>query len=194
MNPERPVRIDPRAVVHQEGIIGLIAIVGLGLRDGSPIAGLGPRGGWVLALAIGLVAGLVIFLAVWALSWIRSVHRLEAWQREMVGNWSAADAAGVALISGLMEEALVRALFQPVVGLVPAALIFGVLHFVPDRKAWVWPLLATMLGLGLGVLFEYWGYPAAAVAHVTINLGGFWRLRHEYLHGGDVPAGGSGVE
>ncbi len=188
------MRIDPRAVVHQEGIIGLIAIVGLGLRDGSPVAGLLPKHGWLPALAVGVGAGLLTFLAVWALSWIRSVHRLEAWQREMVGAWSATDTASVALISGLMEEALVRALFQPIVGLIPAALIFGVLHVVPDRKAWIWPLLATVLGIGLGVLFELWGYPAAAAAHVTINLGGFWRLRKQYFHREDEPERRSGVE
>ncbi|NOZ79048.1 MAG: CPBP family intramembrane metalloprotease [Acidobacteria bacterium] len=192
--PGGAIKIDPRAIVHQEGILGLIAIVGLGLRDRSPVAGLLPRGGLVPALGVGVAAGLGTFLLVWAFSRIPAIHRLEGWQRDMVGGWGMGDVISVALISGLMEEALIRALFQPIVGLVPAAVIFGLLHFVPDRKAWIWPLLATVLGAGLGVLFEVWGYPAAAAAHATINLGGFWRLRRQHFddHGG--PRGQSGVE
>ena len=188
------LKINPRPIVHQEGILGLIAIVGLGLRDGSPIAGLLPRGALALSLGVGTAAGLGTFLLVWALSRIPAVHRLESWQRDMVGGWGVADVISVALISGLMEEALVRALFQPMVGLVPAAVIFGLLHFVPDRKAWIWPLLATVLGAGLGVLFEVWGYPAAAAAHATINIGGLARLRRQHFHEHGGPNSESGVE
>jgi len=54
-----------------------------------------------------------------------------------------------ALLSGLAEEALLRALLQPVIGLVPAALLFAVLHLVPDRRLWMWPVIALGLGLVL---------------------------------------------
>jgi membrane protease YdiL (CAAX protease family) len=83
----------------------------------------------------------------------------------------------IALFSGLAEEALIRALLQPIVGLVPAALVFAALHIVPDRRLWLWPVLALVLGLGLGWVFEHGGYPAAASAHIAINLLSLLRLR-----------------
>jgi membrane protease YdiL (CAAX protease family) len=95
----------------------------------------------------------------------------------MVRGWSATDAVAVAVFSGLAEEALVRALLQPLIGLLPAALLFAALHFMPDRRLWLWPLLALTLGVMLGGLFEFGGYPAAAAAHITINAISLSRLR-----------------
>jgi membrane protease YdiL (CAAX protease family) len=87
------------------------------------------------------------------------------------------DALSVALLSGLAEEALLRALLQPVIGLFPAAVLFAALHLVPDRRLWLWPVIALALGVMLGALFDYGGYPAAAAAHVTINCCALLRLR-----------------
>jgi membrane protease YdiL (CAAX protease family) len=95
----------------------------------------------------------------------------------MVSGWSATDAIAVAVFSGLAEEALIRALLQPIIGLVPAALLFAVLHLVPDRRLWLWPVLALLLGLVLGLAFRIGGYPAAAAAHLLINALAFMRLR-----------------
>ena len=83
----------------------------------------------------------------------------------------------MAAFSGLAEEALIRALLQPVIGLLPAALLFAVLHVVPDRRLWLWPVLACALGVGLGMIFEFGGYPAAAAAHIAINAFALLRLR-----------------
>ena len=102
---------------------------------------------------------------------------LEAWQRKMVKGWSMTDAAVVAVFSGLAEEALVRALLQPVIGLLPAALLFAALHAIPDRRLWLWPVIALLLGIVLGVLFEHAGYPAAAAAHIVINAISLLRLQ-----------------
>ena len=75
----------------------------------------------------------------------------------------------VAVFSGVAEEALIRALLQPIIGLLPAAAVFAVLHVVPDRRLWIWPLMALSLGLVIGGAFSKWGYPAAAAVHVVIN-------------------------
>lgn len=174
---EPPRRILPAAIVHQEGILGVLALVGLGLRDGTPLPGLLPRGALAPSLLAGLIGGALAAAGMWLLGRVPAIRELERWQREMVRGWGLSEVGGIALLSGLAEEGLVRALFQPTVGLVPAALIFAVLHLVPDRRAWVWPVLAFALGIGLGILFERWGYPAAATAHAVINLTGFLRLR-----------------
>ncbi len=174
--------VPPRAIVHQEGVLAVLALIGLGLRDGSPLHGLLPAGNPWIGLAAGSVAGVLLALVGLGARWTRAGRHLEKLQRELVGHWSAGDAVAVALLSGLAEEALIRALLQPFLGLVPAALLFALLHIVPDRRAWMWPVVAFGFGMVLGLLFARWGYPAAAAAHVTVNLVGLLRLRS----GGDT--------
>jgi membrane protease YdiL (CAAX protease family) len=156
-------------VIHQEGVIALIAVIGIWLRDGGFATAFIARGNSLVAVLAGVGAGVACFCLLWMVRAVGPLRDLEAWQRRMVEGWTAGDAVAVAVFSGLAEEALVRALLQPILGLVPAAAIFAVLHFVPDRRLWAWPLMALMLGLGLGWLFARWGYPAAAAAHVVIN-------------------------
>jgi len=158
-------------------VLAVLALIGLGLRDGSPLRGLLPVGDPWLAVFGGTAAGVLLALVGLGARWTRSGRHLEKLQRDLVGHWSTADAVAVALLSGLAEEALVRALLQPFLGLVPAALLFALLHIVPDRRAWMWPVVAFGFGIVLGLLFDHWGYPAAAAAHVTVNLIGLLRLR-----------------
>jgi membrane protease YdiL (CAAX protease family) len=116
-------------------------------------------------------------LLLWVLRGLGALARLEHWQSEMVKGWTVTDALAVALFSGLAEEALLRALVQPLIGLLPAAAIFAVLHLIPDRKLWLWPVLALAMGVVLGGVFELAGYPAAAIAHIVINGLSLLRLR-----------------
>jgi membrane protease YdiL (CAAX protease family) len=170
---ERPDPL-PRAIpatvlIHQEGVVGVIALIGLSLRAEGLLGGLAPRGPIAVSLIWGLGAGVVCAATVWAMRRLPAVAALESWQRHMVRGWSITDAFAVAIFSGLAEEALVRALLQPLIGILPAAVLFAALHFVPDRRLWLWPVLACFLGVLLGLIFEYRGYPAAAAAHVAIN-------------------------
>jgi membrane protease YdiL (CAAX protease family) len=68
-------------------------------------------------------------------------------------------------------------LLQPAIGLLGAALLFAALHLVPDRRLWMWPVIALGLGIVLGLVFSRYGYPAAAAAHCAINLLALTRLR-----------------
>lgn len=172
-----PPSVRPDLLIHQEGIIGLVAVVGLGVKDGNPLLGLAANGPYLVSLGVGAAAGLASSGALWLTRRLPALAELQQFQRRLVRGWTAVDAAAVALLSGLAEEALLRALLQPVIGLVPAALLFAVLHLVPDRRLWMWPVIALVLGLGLGLVFERWGYPAAAAAHVSINLLALLRLR-----------------
>jgi membrane protease YdiL (CAAX protease family) len=121
--------------------------------------------------------GSAAFFALWVIRTLPPLRELERWQRTMVEGWTVFDAVAVAVISGLAEEALIRVLLQPVIGLVPAAMLFAVLHVIPDRRLWLWPVLALVLGLGLGLLYEVAGYPAAAAAHILMNGLSLLRLR-----------------
>ncbi len=172
-----PPRIRAVALVHQEGVLALIAVIGLSFGDRDILQALGPKSGLLGSLAIGAAAGIACVGLLWLLRRVPALERLERWQRGVVTGWSVTDAAAVAVVSGLAEEGLLRALLQPVIGLVPAAVLFAVLHLVPDRELWFWPLFALLSGLLLGGLFEGFGYPAAAAAHVVINAVALLRLR-----------------
>ena len=172
-----PQSIPAVVLIHQEGVIAVIALVGLWFASDSLRAALAPRGPAAAVILLGFAAGLVCALVFWLLRRLPALTDLERWQRGMVRGWSLTDAGAVAVFSGLAEEALIRALLQPVLGLLPAALLFAVLHIVPDRKLWMWPVLALALGVALGWIFEIGGYPAAASAHVAINAFALIRLR-----------------
>jgi len=156
----------------------LIAVIGLAAREGGPIDALAPTGGLSRSLLVGAVAGFASAFAVWLVRGLPPLRALQRFQQHLVRDWTVSDALAVSLLSGLAEEALLRALLQPMIGLIPAAVIFAVLHVVPDRRLWLWPVIALALGLVLGVLFEYVGFPAAASAHIVINLVALLRLRN----------------
>jgi membrane protease YdiL (CAAX protease family) len=163
--------------VHQEGALALVALVGLSFTERGVLGGLAPVGELPRSVAAGIAAGIVVFAILWWLREAPPLRRLEDWQRRVVGDWSVTDAVAVALVSGLGEEALLRALLQPTIGLFPAAALFAVLHIVPDRRLWLWPVFALFCGVALGLLFERFGFPAAAAAHMVINLIALLRLR-----------------
>jgi len=172
-----PRSIPATVLLHQEGAIAVIALVGLSFRPQGMVAGLGPRGSPANAVLLGLAAGAGCSLFIWLLRGLESLAKLERWQSEVVKGWTTTDALAVALFSGLAEEALLRALVQPLIGLLPAAAIFAVLHLIPDRRLWLWPVLALAIGVVLGGVFELAGYPAAAIAHIVINGLSLLRLR-----------------
>ncbi len=172
-----PPKIRAVALIHQEGVLALIAVVGLSFGERGLLQALAPKTTVLGSLAVGVTAGIACVGLLWLLRKVPALERLEHWQQGVVSGWTATDAVAVALVSGLAEEALLRALLQPVIGLVPAAVLFAVLHLVPERKLWFWPVFALISGLLLGGLFEVWGYPAAAVAHIVINAVALLRLR-----------------
>jgi membrane protease YdiL (CAAX protease family) len=178
---ESPLR-DPQpvravALLHQEGVLGVIAIVGLAFRDGGPIQALAPTITPLASLAVGVAAGFGSSLLLWSVREVAPLRELQRFQQRLVRGWTVSDAIAVATLSGLAEEALLRALLQPVIGLLPAAGLFALLHLVPDRRLWLWPVIALALGVVLGLLYEGAGFPAAAAAHIVINACALLRLR-----------------
>ena len=167
--------VPARALIHQEGVLAVIAVVGLVIRDGGVLQGLAPHRGWGVAIGSGAVVGTAVAALLWVVRETVSIRELEQWQ--LVAGWDGIDTAAVALLSGVAEEALMRALLQPLIGLVPAAVVFAVLHLVPDRRLWLWPVLAFGMGLVFGWLQLELGFPAAAAAHVVLNGISLTRLR-----------------
>jgi membrane protease YdiL (CAAX protease family) len=77
----------------------------------------------------------------------------------------------LSLLSGFAEELFFRGALQPVIGLIPASLLFGMAHFVPRSPFWPWALQAVFAGFLLGSLYEmtHFLYPVM-VAHLLTNF------------------------
>ena len=172
-----PPKIRAVALIHQEGVLALIAVIGLSFGERDLFQALAPKTTLLASLVVGFSAGIACIGLLWLLRKVPALERLENWQQGVVSGWTATDAVAVALVSGLAEEALLRAFLQPIIGLVPAAVLFAVLHLVPEKELWFWPVFALLSGLLLGGLFTVWGYPAAAAAHIVINAVAILRLR-----------------
>jgi membrane protease YdiL (CAAX protease family) len=139
-------------------------------------AGAGLRPGRDLVLGVGCALG-VALASEWSERHTGWGRRLAATLADMVGPLSPAACLVLAFASGIAEEAFFRGALQPRVGLVAASLLFGLVHFPAARALRPWTVLAAILGLGLGLMFESTGSLLAPVAaHVTLNAVGLWQL------------------
>jgi membrane protease YdiL (CAAX protease family) len=149
----------------------------LGLRGGLPWEHPAPWLELPLASALGLSAGLGLGLglllvvltrfAVPRFGWARRLH-LEL--RPVARDLTLGRILVVAAFSSLGEELLFRGMLQPWIGLVPAALVFGIVHQIPGPSRWVWVGWATTVGLGLGAIFALSGsLVGPLVAHAVVN-------------------------
>ena len=172
-----PKAIRATALLHQEGILAVVAFVGLFFRGREPMTAFLPPTPWIESLGAGVITGAFALAIMGGLLVVPAVRDLQRWQAGMIQGWTVVDAVAVAVFSGLAEEALIRVLLQPWIGLVAAAILFALLHIVPDRRLWVWPVFALALGLVFGLVYEGWGYPAAATAHIVVNMVSLLLLR-----------------
>jgi len=122
-------------------------------------------------LAAGLLAGaLVIGLSHEFTRRSQRGQRLARALAALLGRLSWSECVGLALLSGVSEEAFFRGALQPQVGLWAASALFALCHFAPQRDLWPWTLFSLAAGLLLGALFEATGNLLAPVAaHALIN-------------------------
>lgn len=172
-SPRRPSLL--RVALLFYGLLLAAALVWMGLAGpplgfasvGAARRGLSPASD----LAVGLLAGgLVIGLS-------REFTRRSQWGERLaralaglLGRLSWPQCVGLALLSGVSEEAFFRGALQPQVGLWAASALFALCHFAPHRDLWPWTLFSLVAGLLLGGLFEATGNLLAPVAaHALIN-------------------------
>ncbi len=97
----------------------------------------------------------------------------------------------VSVASGVGEEVLFRGALQPVLGIVLASLLFGVLHVGPDRRYLIWTLWAVGAGFLFGYLYIWTGGLLAPItAHVLHNAATLllWkRSRRSVAKGNESP-------
>jgi membrane protease YdiL (CAAX protease family) len=79
--------------------------------------------------------------------------------------------AALGILSGVAEETFFRGAVQPVFGLIPASLAFGLAHFIPRHPFWHWSLYAAFAGFVLGCLVELTHHLLPAItAHSMTNF------------------------
>lgn len=155
------------------------AILWLGVRPpGLSLRLLFAARGWWLDLALGLVAGGLLVL-LWQLAgrWLSTARELEEKLATLLGGLTRADALGLAVLSGFAEELFFRGAVQMTLGLIPATLIFGLLHTGSGKAFRLWTLFALIAGLVLGGLMAWRGnLLAPIVAHILVNAVNLRRL------------------
>ena len=125
----------------------------------------------VLQVGAGVAAGL---LGVWI---SRLMERRVVAVRQLAGDFSdilrglsRTQAWILALSSGIAEEAFFRGTLQPLIGILPATVLFAAIHIGPARRYLWWTLSALIYGIGLALLFEWGqGLVAPVTAHVVLN-------------------------
>lgn len=121
----------------------------------------------VLGIALGLAVVALSRLAVRRFGWARSLHTDF---RHLLGPLSQREIIVLALASSVGEELLFRGALDPMVGLVPQAIIFALLHVGPGLRFLPWTAAALVLGLAFGLLHRTTGdLGGPIVAHFVIN-------------------------
>lgn len=179
-----------RIAVGYALLASLATALALALQEGVPWeypdpwlvlgtgASLGMSAGLGVALALLLILGTRV--CVNRFGWARALH-LEL--RPVASGLANSRIVLIAGFSSLGEELLFRGLLQPWLGLVLAAVLFGVVHQIPGRSRWVWVSWATLVGLALGAIYSLTGsLLGPLLAHAIINAVNLAYLRdHEPL-------------
>ena len=126
--------------------------------------------GMDLLLGLGLAAGVLALgaLARRSFGWAR---RLDEEFSRLLAPLGVADAFVLAVSSGVAEEVFFRGVLQPAIGLYPASLAFGLLHYPMNRRMVPWTVIAIGMGLLLGIVYDATGHLLPVVtAHALINF------------------------
>lgn len=129
---------------------------------------------------LGAAVAAALLLAAWLLerrlpSFRYASRLLERALRSM--DLSTPTALVLATATAVAEELFFRGALLPLIGLIPQALLFGLMHPVP-RRAWAYPVFVVLAGLAFGALTQVSGsLLPAMIAHFGINLQGFLEAR-----------------
>jgi membrane protease YdiL (CAAX protease family) len=128
-------------------------------------------GSWWIDLGAGLGVGGALLLLWWALRrFVAAARSLEDELAALLAPLAVAEALSLALISALAEELFFRGALQGAMGLLPAAVLFALLHAGPGKGFRIWTLFALAGGLALGALVALRGpLGGAIVAHLLVN-------------------------
>ena len=176
-------------VDKQRSIVWLVVIVysilfmiGVGIiyffqEKGSVVKAFSLPVDWAKPMGIGLLTGLLVTGITILTGRFKWSKRLEAEFRSALGRLNIGQIIIIALMSGIAEEVFFRGGIQPLIGLVPTSLIFGILHFPVNRSLLPWTIFAVLMGFLLGELYIatncLW---VPIITHVMVNCLNLYRI------------------
>jgi uncharacterized protein len=115
---------------------------------------------------------------VWSLTrFIEAIRAIDSMFVQLLTPISYFHIVSLALVSSVVEEWLFRGIFVDHFGLIVSSLAFGLCHFIPIARLWLWSLWSLAGGLLLGAVYEQtqslW---APLWIHFLINLLGLWLI------------------
>jgi membrane protease YdiL (CAAX protease family) len=140
----------------------------------------------VVEIGIGMLAAGIVLLLTWLGERLPLAADLEAEFRRLLGRLTLGEICVVAVASGIGEEVLFRGALQPILGYVPASLLFGLVHTGPGRHFRLWTVFALIVGFLFGAVFE-WRQSLLSVitAHALVNGVNLHRISRRPLAGGE---------
>lgn len=182
--PQEPKPSPPGALLRWGAwfylALAIAGVVWVGLRDGAIELSLflSPES-WLIDLGIGAAAA-ALLSGFWQLGalFLPAARRLEGIVAKTIGPLNGAEIVVLAALSGFSEELFFRGAVQEHWGLVPATILFALLHVGPGVEFRMWTLFALIAGGALGALLLWRGTLLAPItAHVLVNLVGLLRIR-----------------
>ncbi len=195
-NAPRPVNDgNPGLTKLAAGFYGVVLLfaVGYALFSGNHEIKiiLGTKAPSLPAILAGIGVGLVIVGVVRiGARVLPSIDRACGDLAAILGPVSRKDALLLALFSSVAEEVLFRGALWHHLGLAGTTCLFGLVHILPRRRLWAYPLFATGAGLILGLLREGTGsvLPPILVHFVVNALNLIW-IGSKSGPSSSVPAG-----
>ena len=169
-------------------VVGAVASIAMHgpnpLLHPSPMLRLSPWLRESLSATLGIVFGVATVAATrWSVRHTRWARRLHRDLRPVAQQLSPGLIVLLALLSSAGEELLFRSFLTPWVGIVPQALVFGILHQTRGPSRWVWALWATVRGLAFGLMYAAIGsLIGPCIAHALINA-----INLRFLRDHEVP-------
>ena len=142
------------------------------------------------------VAGIACGLALLGLWWLARHQlpdgpRLEQHFASLLQGIEPAEAIALAALSSFAEELFFRGAVQSAWGLLPATILFAILHTGPSPALRLWTLFAAIAGLAFGLLAAWRGTLLPPIAaHFVVNAVNLVRLSRAERRAADDPFGG----
>lgn len=119
----------------------------------------------------------IAFVALVHWFFLVAIHRWRTMQkcalqiRRILGDLTGAEMTLIIFASGIGEELFFRGWLLNEIGLIPSSLLFGVVHFPPNRDWIFWPFFAAVMGVALGALCLWTNTLLFAIlVHAAVNF------------------------
>jgi membrane protease YdiL (CAAX protease family) len=165
---------------------------GAGGAEDDPFLGLGlpSIGGALSGVGVGLVIVGVVHVGMRILPAVAQAARLFA---GVFGPLTWIQGVLLALFSSVAEELLFRGALWPHLGWIGTSFLFGLVHILPSKRLWGYPLFALLAGVLFAILREATGSVLPAIlAHFTVNAINLVWLGRQHTRLTDTPGSAVG--